>query len=83
MTWKDYTITTVSVALGLVIYELLRARLNVETVNLITEFICLLLIALTTILCGIGLRRKEWGQALACAALAGLYALMLRVTLSH
>ena len=83
MSWKEAIHITVSIVLAFVVYEALRARLGAETLHLITEFMCLLLSALFTILCGMRLRKKEWRQALACAALAGLCALMLGVTLSY
>lgn len=83
MSWKTSTIVTVSAVLGAVAYEVSKRTVSGETLDLLTDFVYLLMIAVFTISCVIWLHKKAWGRALIFAALAGIFAFLLAIQLSH
>jgi hypothetical protein len=77
MTWREFIILTISAVLWAVVYEVLTRTVSGDTLEIIKVSVCLLLIAIFTVASVLGLRKKEWGRALACAALVGIFTYVL------
>jgi hypothetical protein len=73
MTWKQYTKLAIFSILLLVGLEVLEASVSGHTWEIIKVLVCLPGIAIFTVACVLGLRAKDWGGSLACAALVGIF----------
>ena len=84
MSGKEFTGVAISTLLCIVVFEVLKEKVSGETLEIIRLFACLVTIAVFTMSCVIWLRKKAWGRAFVCAAVAGTFAFILfHVLLSH